>query len=300
MRTTSEKIEKIESRNKSLGQILRLYLEQKSLAKVIERKELVDLIIAKFNVSPATAYDYANALKILVEEKKERPTLERRSRSLPIRRPRNRFDAIQLMTATLEPPLIMKMKEYGLNMWKDLFLGGGPIICDRNVFANEFGLLIEKVGNVALLDLDFGHAPKALAEACFIKTMEIMNPLIEIRGIHPREDALRYVEWILRYKAKKYSKTKQKERPIASEEYDIAPSRGRIEAIYNRRKPVKTKYLKGLNMWFILPGEPIANALMSYCYDKEIFWQEAVRSLLGRQLKKEGYISTLGVPNEQL
>jgi hypothetical protein len=289
MRTAIEKIDAIERRNKSLGQILRLYLEQKSLAKVVKRKELVDNIIARLNVSPATAYDYANALKILVSEKKEQPSLERRWRPLPIRRPRNRFDFIKLRAGMVEPPLILSMKEYGLNMWKDLFLGGGPIPCDRNVFAHEFGLLIERIGNVALLDPDFGHAPKALAEACFIKTMEVMNPLIEIRGIHPREDALRYVEWILRYKAKKHTKTKQKERLIVSEECIVEPSLGRIEAIYNRKKPVKTKYQKGLNLWFIIPGEPIANALISYCYDKEILWQEAVRSLLAKQLEKEGY-----------
>jgi hypothetical protein len=288
MRTTYEIINTIEGRNKTLSQILRLYLEQKSSARVVNLKELVDNIMIRLDVSSATAYDYANALKILVSDKKEQASLERHWRPLPMRRPRNRFDAIKLMAGTFEPPLIWRMKEYGLNMWKDLFLGGGPIPCDRNVFAEEFGLMIEKVGNVASLDPDFKHAPKALAEACFIKTMDLMNPLIEIRGVHPREDALRYVEWILRYRVKRNTKSKQKDSLTVSDECVAEPSRGRIEAVYNRKKPVKTKYLKGLNMWFIIPGEQIANALIDYCYDKEIFWQEAVRSLLAKQLEKEG------------
>jgi hypothetical protein len=290
LRTASEDIEKIERRNKSLGQILRLYLEQKLSAKNVRRKELVNLIANRFNVSPATAYDYANALRILVAEKKEQSPLESSWRPLPIRRPRNRLDAITLMAGMVDPPLIMKMKEYGLNLLKDLFLGGGPIPCDRNVFADEFGSLIERVGSVALLDRDFGHAPKALAEACFIKSMETMNPSIDIYGVNPHEDALRYVEWVLRYKAKNQRKTKQRENFTESEEYMVESRPRRIEAIYNWKKPIKTKYLKGLNMWFILPGEPIANALISYCQDKEIFWQEAVRNLLAKQLEEEGYL----------
>jgi hypothetical protein len=299
MRTTCEVIDAIERRNKTLGQILRLYLEQKSSARIVNRKELVDRIIARLNVSPATAYDYANALKILVKEKDEQSSLERHWRPLPIRRARNRFDAITLMAGTFEPPLIWHMKEYALNMWKDLFLGGGPIPCDRNVFAQEFGLMIEKVGNVALLDPDFKHAPKALSEACFIKTMDLMNPLVEIRGVSPHEDALRYVEWILRYRAKKNMKTKKKSFLAVSDECITVPSRGRVEAVYNRKKPIKTKYLKGLNMWFIIPGEQIADALIRYCYDKEIYWEEAVRSLLAKQLENEGYFGNSLNPNKR-
>ena len=265
-------------------------MEQKLSAKNVRRKELVNLIANRFNVSPATAYDYANALRILVGEKKEQSPLESSWRPLPIRRPRNRLDAITLMAGMVDPPLIMKMKEYGLNLWKDLFLGGGPIPCDRNVFANEFGLLIERVGSVALLDRDFGHAPKALAEACFIKSMETMNPSIEIHGVNPHEDALRYVEWILRYKAKVQKKTKQRKNFIIGEENIVESRPCRIQAILNRKKQNKTKYLKGLNMWFIIPGEPIANAIISYCYDNDVFWQEAIRSLLTKQLKEEGYL----------
>jgi len=291
MGTAYEEVEKISRRNKSLGEFLRLYVEHKSLAKIMSRKELVKLITEKFDVSPATAYCYANAFRILFHEENEvESPLTRSWRSLPIARPRNRLDAIKLMAGMVEPPLIMKMKEYGLNLHKDLFLGGGPIPCDRNVFANELGLLIEKVGNVALLDPDFRHAPKALAEACFVKSMEIMNPLIEIRGIVPNENALRYVEWILRYKAKWQKKTKRRESFIPFEKHIEESRSRRIEAIYNRKRSIKSKYLKGLNMWFILPGEPIANALIGYCYDKEIYWQKAVRDILSRQLREEGYL----------
>lgn len=272
-----------------MGDFLRLYLEHWSLARTMSRKELVNLVMQKFDVSPATAYDYANALRILTQEKQEDGPLRSSWRPMPIRRAKSRFDAIMMIAGMTEPPPIRKMKEYGLNLWKDLFLGGGPIPGDRHVFANELGLLIEKVGNAAILDPDFAHAPKALAEACFVKAMEIFNPLVEIRGINPQVDALRYVEWVLRYRAKRQRKTRRK-RLIPSDGSVIEPQPRRIEAIYNRRKPSKSKYLKGLDMWFVLPGEPIANALIKYCYEKEIYWQEAVRNLLSKQLNEERYL----------
>ena len=276
-----------------MGEFLRLYLEHKELAKMTSRKELVKLITEKLDVSAAKAYDYANAIRVLLhEENRGESPLKRSWRPLPIARPRNRQDAIKLMAGMVEPPLIMKMKEYGLNLWKDLFLGGGPIVCDRNVFANQLGLLIEKVGNVALLDPDFAHAPKALTEACFVKAMEIMNPFIEIHGVNPDENALHYVEWVLRYEAKRQKKTKPNESPISQDVYPLASRPTRIEAIYNSKRSAKSNYLRGLNMWFVLSGEPIANALINYCYDRGIYWQEAVRNLLSQQLKEEGYSET--------
>ena len=45
-----------------------------------------------------------------------------------------------------------------------------------------------------------------------------------------------------------------------------------------------------MDVWFVLPGEPIAGTLIKYCYEKEIYWQEAVRKLLSRQLDEEGYL----------
>jgi hypothetical protein len=292
MRTPYEEVEKIEKRNKSLGHFLRLYLEQKSNLETMSRRELVNFIMSRLDVSQATAYDYANALKILIQEEGSEEENPLKDSWQPLRKTgaRNRTEAIKIIAGMVEPPLIMKMKEYGLNLWKDLFLGGGPIPCDRNMFANELGILIGKVGNVAVLDSDFAHAPKALAEACFVKAMEIVNPLVEIRGLNPHEDALRYVEWILRYRAKRQEKTKRKESLVQSDECVVGSRPERIEAVYNRKKPFKSRYLRGLDMWFILPGEPIADALIKYCYEKEVYWQEAVRNLLSKQLSEEGYL----------
>lgn len=292
MRTPYEEVEKIEKRNKSLANFLRLFLEQKSNLKTMSRKELVKLIMGRLDVSPATAYDYANALKILVQKEgsEKRNPLKDSWRPLRMTGARSRFEAIRIIAGMNEPPLIRKMKQYALNLWKDLFLGGGPIPCDRNVFADELGLLIEKVGNAALLDPDFAHAPKALAEACFIKSMETMNPYVEIRGVNPPEDALRYVEWILRYKAKRREKRKMSKKFFFLEEHTVGPIHTRVEAIYNPNKHIKSKYLRGLDMWFVLPGESIANGLIKYCYDKEIYWKEAVRDFLTRELKEMGYL----------
>ncbi|MCJ7470406.1 hypothetical protein MUO74_07935 [Candidatus Bathyarchaeota archaeon] len=58
----------------------------------------------------------------------------------------------------------------------------------------------------------------------------------------------------------------------------------------NRNNKIESKYLKRLDMWFILPEEPIANALTKYCHDKKMYWQDAVRNLLTEALKDEGYL----------
>jgi len=271
---------------------LRLYLEQKPNLKALKRKELVRLIIDRLNVSPATAYHYAKALKILVqgEEDEERRPLEDSWRPLGTTGARSRFEAIKIMAGTVEPPLIRKMKEYGMTLWKDVVFGGIPLPCNRYVFGNAFGLLIEKVGNVALLDPDFAHAPKDLAEACFIKLVEEMNPYMEVRGLNPAEDALCYVEWVLAYKARRQEKSKKRTSFISQEEQTSGPEYLRVEVVFNRNKQVKSKYLKGLDIWFILPGEAIANALIKYCFDKEVYWQDAVRNLLTMTLKDGGYL----------
>jgi hypothetical protein len=52
-------------------------------------------------------------------------------------------------------------------------------------------------------------------------------------------------------------------------------------------------------MWFIIPGEQIADALIRYCYDEEIYWEEAVRSLLAKQLENEGYFGNSLNPNKR-
>jgi hypothetical protein len=292
MENSSEEIGKIGKRSQSLERLLRLYLEQKPNLKAVSRRELVRLIMGKLDVSPATAYHYANALKILVqgEESEERKPLEESWRPLRTTGARNRFEAIKIMAGMVEPPLIMKMKEYGMNLWKDVVFGDIPFPCDRYIFSNEFGLLIEKVGNVALLDPDFAHAPKDLAEACFIKLVEGINPYMEVRGLNPAEDALRYVEWILAYKARRQEKSKKRTSFISQEEQTSRLGYGRVEVVYNRNKQVKPKYLKGLDIWFILPGEPLANALIKYCDDKEMHWQDAVRNLLTKTLKDDGYL----------
>ena len=49
-------------------------------------------------------------------------------------------------------------------------------------------------------------------------------------------------------------------------------ARARVEAVYNPNKQVKPKYLKGLDVWFILPGEPLANTLTKYCDEKQMHW----------------------------
>lgn len=41
---------------------------------------------------------------------------------------------------------------------------------------------------------------------------------MEVRGLNPAEDALRYVEWILAYKARRQEKTKKRTSFIPEEE----------------------------------------------------------------------------------
>jgi len=292
VKNSIEEIGKVGKRSQSLERLLRLYLEQKPNLRTMSRKELVKLIMGRLDVSAATAYDYANALKILVQEQEneERKPLADSWRTLRTTGARNELEAIQIMMRMVDAPLILKMKEYGMNLWKDVVFGGIPFPCDRYIFSNEFGLLIEKVGNVALLDPDFAHAPKDLAEACFIKLVEGINPYMEVHGLNPGEDALRYVEWILAYKARRQEKSKKRISLIPEEEQISRPEYGRVEVVYNRNKKIESKYLKRLDMWFILPGEPIANALTKYCRDKEMYWQDAVRCLLTETLKDEGYL----------
>jgi hypothetical protein len=84
-------------------------------------------------------------------------------------------------------------------------------------------------------------------------------------------------------------KSKERISFIPEEEQTSRPEYGRVEVVYNRNKQVKPKYLKRLDMWFILPGEPVANALIKYCYDKGMHWQDAVLNLLTKTLRDEGY-----------
>lgn len=57
---------------------------------------------------------------------------------------------------------------------------------------------------------------------------------------------------------------------IPEEEQNSGPEYGRVEVVYNRNKKIESKYLKRLDMWFILPVEPIANALTKYYHDKMV------------------------------
>ncbi|MGD0028493.1 MAG: hypothetical protein ABSC91_06105 [Candidatus Bathyarchaeia archaeon] len=289
MRSPIEEVGKVGKRSQSLERFLRLYLEQRPNLKILRRKDLVRLIKDKLHVSAATAYDYANALKILVleEENEGRKPLEDSWRTFFTSGARNELETIKIMLRMVDAPLILKMKEYGMNLWKDVVFGGVPFPCNRHIFSNELGLLIEKVGHVALLDPDFAHAAKDLAEACFIKSVEIINPHIEVRGLNPSQDAMRYVEWILAYKARKREKSKKSPRFLPQREQTA--ERRRVEVAYKWNKEDKSKYLKGLDMWFVLPGEPIADALIRYCYDKRMQWQDAVRNLLMNALKAEGF-----------
>jgi len=108
------------------------------------------------------------------------------------------INQIRTIIGFSEPPLIKRMKEYAESLRKDSTLAGNRPICDQDVFSVILGNLVEKVGNAALLDPDFKHSPKALAEACFLKAIERVNPDILVEGLQTDEKIIRYVETIVR------------------------------------------------------------------------------------------------------
>jgi hypothetical protein len=81
----------------------------------------------------------------------------------------------------------------------------------------------------------------------------------------------------------------------AEGQFIIPPSRKprkeepRIKIVLDPDADDRDRFLDDLDMWFIDPGEPIMQALVQYCYDKEMYWEDAVRHLLTKALKEEGY-----------
>jgi hypothetical protein len=78
--------------------------------------------------------------------------------------------------------------------------------------------------------------------------VEEINPYMEVRGLNPSEAALRYVEWILAYKARRQEKSKKRTSFIPEEEQTPRAACGGVEVVYNRNRKAKPKYLKRLDM----------------------------------------------------
>jgi hypothetical protein len=75
-------------------------------------------------------------------------------------------------------------------------------------------------------------------------------------------------------------------------QFVIPPSRKprpRIEIVLNPNYDDRDRFAEDLDLWFLKPNESVALALTRYCHDKEMYWEDAVRHLLTRALKEEGY-----------
>jgi len=117
---------------------------------------------------------------------------------------------IQTLHDIHDPPLIRRMKEYAEKFRKQSKMDVENPVCDPDVFSVALGTLVEKVGNEALLDEDMKHSPRDLAAACFVKVVRTMSPKVRVQGRLRRslkEEALRYVDHVLRVGGKRGGKT---------------------------------------------------------------------------------------------
>lgn len=64
----------------------------------------------------------------------------------------------------------------------------------------------------------------------------------------------------------------------------------RIKIVLNPDADKKDRFADDLDLWFLKFNEPVALALTRYCRDKEVYWEDAVRHLLAKALKEEGYV----------
>jgi hypothetical protein len=115
----------------------------------------------------------------------------------------NMFDAIpirQIMTLhdVHEPLLIRKMKAYAEKFRREHHMDMPNPVCDPDIFSVALGVAVERVGSEALLNKDVRHNPKDLATACFMKTVQRMNPKVKVRRCSVKPETLLYVDHVLR------------------------------------------------------------------------------------------------------
>jgi len=62
-----------------------------------------------------------------------------------------------------------------------------------------------------------------------------------------------------------------------------------VEIVYDPsdRDPSE-RYVDGIDLWFLMPSDPVAQALYSFCVEREIHWHIAVRRFLKQGLTREG------------
>jgi len=115
----------------------------------------------------------------------------------------NMFDAIpirQIMTLheVHEPLLVRKMKAYAEKFRRQHHLDMPNPVCDPDIFSAALGAAVAKVGSEALLNEDLKHNPKDLATACFLKTVQKMNPKVKVQRCSVKPETLLYVDHVLR------------------------------------------------------------------------------------------------------
>lgn len=115
----------------------------------------------------------------------------------------NMFDAIpirQIMTLhdVHEPLLVRKMKAYAEKFRREHHLDMPNPVCDPDIFSVALGAAVERVGSEALLNKALRHNPKDLATACFLKTVQKMNPKVKVRRCSVKPELLLYVDHVLR------------------------------------------------------------------------------------------------------